>query len=684
MKRIGIDVGGTFTDVILVDDKSDELSAVKVPTTPDDPVIGAINGIRKILELSQVAAGDIGFIGHGTTIATNLIVEGKGAPVSLVTTQGFRDILEIRRVSRHDRADLYDLFFDNPPDLVPRSRRHEVAERIRYDGAIEKPLEWEDIETVARQVADDGVEAVAICLINSHICPDHERALLDGLVEKLPNVFVTASIDVNPEMHEYERSSTTVINAMLGPRCGGYIRSFEQNTAEEGIDAEILFMRSNGGLATPAATADKPVSLLESGPAGGVTAAAKLCQRMGIPNAITGDMGGTTFDVSLIRECRPEIRTFGLLKSHAVRAPTIDIESIGAGGGSVAWIDAGGGVHIGPESAGAVPGPACYGRGGNCATVTDCNLVLGYVDPDSFMGGDFALDVDAAHRVVEKDIAKPLNQTVVEAARIVRAVANAQMAQAIRLMTVERGYDPRDFAYICFGGGGPLHAIDLAEELDIPIVIVPNIPGLFSAFGMLVADQIYDLQAPVLRNLDRLDHQELSTRLAGLRTRLDENLKQAGVPQDSVEVSCQVECRYIGQAESLTIELPSMEIDANTPAELIQRFEVQHQRQWNFIQADRPINLINMRIRATVTNRGISAGSSERADGRIPETDGARSIVLERQPETVPTYKRENLLPGQRLHGPGIIEEQSSCLVFRAGRKVSVDGEGNLIVTRED
>ena len=683
MKRVGIDVGGTFTDVILTDGDSGGIWIAKVPTTPEDLVVGALNGIRKIVETSGTAPGDIGFVGHGTTIATNLIVEGKGAPAALVTTEGFRDILEIRRVSRHDRADLYDLFFDNPEPLVPREYRYEVAERICYDGTVETSLDSARVDELVRKISDAGIEAVAVCLINSYVNPQHEKTLIADLRKRLPGVFVTGSVDINPEMLEYERTSTTVINAMLGPRCGGYIRAFEQSANDEGIKAEILFMRSNGGLATPAATAEKPVTLLKSGPAGGVTAAAKLCQQLDIPNVITGDMGGTTFDVSMIRNNKPEIRTSGLLQSYAVRAPTIDIESIGAGGGSIAWIDIGGGVHIGPESAGADPGPACYGRGGDRATVTDCNLVLGYVDPHSFIGGDFALDVDAAHRVVEKDIGNPLGQSVTEAARIVRAVTNAQMAQAIRLLTVDRGYDPREFAYLCFGGGGPLHAVDLADELEIPTVIVPRLPGLFSAFGMLVADQIYDLQAPVLKNLGQLETDDLERRLNALRADLRSSVETAGVPEDLVSVSTQAECRYVGQAESLTVDIPERRVDASLPGKIQRRFEVQHLRNWNFIQQDRQINLVNLRLRATVDNTAAPVQAEQELAKGAAEPGGQRRIVLGRESEDVPTYKRDTLRFGHKIKGAGIVEEQSSCLVFGHGHMVTVDRLGNLIVTSE-
>lgn len=680
MKRIGIDVGGTFTDVVLIDDATGAIVTTKVPTTPHDPAQGAVNGVRRILDLASSCGAEVGFIGHGSTIATNMLVEGKGARTALITTKGFRDILEIRRVSRHDRADLYDLFFTNPPPLVSRRQRLEADERVLFDGTVESKLTPAEVERLVGEIERSGAEAVAICLINSHANVEHEEALVEALRERLPTVFATASCEVNPEIYEYERTSTTVINAMLGPRCGTYIRNFERNMRDSGIVGDVLFMQSNGGLARGEIVAQRPVALLESGPAGGVTAAAKLCERLKLPNAITGDMGGTTFDVSLIRDYRAETRSGGLVNTHAVRFPTIDIESIGAGGGSIAWIDAGGGVHVGPQSAGADPGPACYGRGGDRPTVTDCNLVLGYVDAESFLGGEFRLDAEAAHRVVERDLAKPLGCSVLDAAQIVRAVANALMAQATRLMTVERGYDPREFVYICYGGAGPVHAIDLATDLEIPTVVVPRLPGLFSAFGMLVADQRYDFQIPVLKNLDEVTPNELAGKVAELARQVKETLNAAGLSDAGLVLRPRVDCRYLGQAESLTIELPDDRVTEATLRSLRIGFEAEHRRHWNFTQPDRPIDLVNIRLQAMFPTRIVHPTETERAQS-APKFTRKRKVFVEGEHVVLPVYSRDDLRFGHELAGPGIIEEPSSSLVVPAGRRISVDAEGNLVVT---
>jgi len=680
MKRIGIDVGGTFTDVVLVDDESGDVWFTKVPTTPAEPVRGTLNGIARILELSGAARGDVSRIGHGTTIATNLIVEGKGAKTALVTTKGFRDILEIRRVSRHDRADLYDLFFENPAPLVPRRLRHEVAERMRFDGSVIEALTDEKAQAAASGIAREDVEAVAVCFIHGHTNPEHEERMVQALREKAPHLFITAASQVNPEMYEYERTCTTVINAMIGPRCKHYVESFKREVENSGIDGEVLFMQSNGGLASPALVAERPVTLLQSGPAGGVTAAAKLCQRLGIENAITGDMGGTTFDVSLIRAARPQVRTSTMLNTFTVRTPTIDIESIGAGGGSIAWIDEGGGVHIGPESAGAVPGPACYGRGGDRPTVTDCNLILGYLDPQSFMGSEFKLDVEAAHRAVETHLARPLGIGVQEAAQVVRSIANALMAQAMRLMTVERGFDPRDFAYICFGGAGPVHAIDLAAELEIDHVIVPRLPGLLSAYGMLIADQAYDFQKPVTINLDEIPAVRLQEILGELKDQAGASLAKAGIDIKSVEMRYSADCRYAGQAETLSVEVPAHG-DAS-PLAIARDFEAEHRRHWHFVQEQTPVTLVNIRLQITLPTSLKTRAPGEAATA-VPTPTRQRSVFIGGKPMSIPAYQRGDLALGHAIAGPAVMEEKSSSLVFPEGWSASVDSEGNVHVKRE-
>ena len=686
MNRIGIDVGGTFTDIVLVDDTTGQIWSAKVPTTPSDRVVGAMHGFHRILELSGKTSAEIGFIGHGTTMATNMIVEGKGAKTALITTAGFRDILELRRVSRHDRADLYDLQFKNPKPLVERRWRLEVAERLRPDGSIETPLDLGTLASLATKIKASDIEAVAICFLHSYVNPVHEKQAYEALKRLLPQHFITASHQVNPEMQEYERTSSTVMNALLGPVCGRYIHNFDSQLQAAGFRGELLFMQSNGGLASTAVVAAKPIVLLESGPAGGVSAAVRASEQSQLPGVLLGDMGGTTFDVSLIRDSRPELRNSSLLHTHAVRAPTIDIDSIGAGGGSIAWIDSGGGVHIGPQSAGADPGPACYGRGGKRPTVTDCNVLLGYVDPNSFLGGEFKLDAQAAADAVEEHLAKPLGVSALEAAWTVRVVANSLMAQAMRLMTVERGFDPRELSYMCYGGAGPVHAIDLAEELEIKEVIVPPLPGLFSAFGMIVADRQFDGQTAVETELEAITPAAIAALCAELR---QQALETFGSQQNThaVHSNFRADCRYTGQPASISVDIPANLLEESEQNKLIATiragFELNHKRMWNFTKPNQPIVLVNLRVQASVPTgwRGVVQQSTTNSAAPARVTPRSRDVYIEGRMQALPTYQRSNLAPLAVVAGPAIIEEQSSCLIFKAGQTARIDAVGNLRIS---
>ena len=686
MNRIGIDVGGTFTDIVLVDDTTGQIWSAKVPTTPSDRVVGAMHGFHRILELSGKTSAEIGFIGHGTTMATNMIVEGKGAKTALITTAGFRDILELRRVSRHDRADLYDLQFENPKPLVERRWRLEVAERLRADGSIETPLDLGALASLAAKIKASDIEAVAICFLHAYVNPVHEKQAYEALKPLLPQHFITTSHQVNPEMQEYERTSSTVMNALLGPVCGRYIHHFDSQLQAAGFRGELLFMQSNGGLASTAVVAAKPIVLLESGPAGGVSAAVRASEQSHLPGVLLGDMGGTTFDVSLIRDSRPELRTSSLLHTHAVRAPTIDIDSIGAGGGSIAWIDSGGGVHIGPQSAGADPGPACYGRGGKRPTVTDCNVLLGYVDPNSFLGGEFKLDAQAAFAAVAEHLAKPLGVSALEAAWTVRVVANALMAQAMRLMTVERGFDPRELSYMCYGGAGPVHAIDLAEELEIKEVIVPPLPGLFSAFGMIVADRQFDGQTAVETELEAMASLAIAALCAELR---QQALATFGAQQNThtVQSHFRADCRYTGQPASISVDIPANLLEEPEHHQLIATiragFELNHKRMWNFTKPNQPIVLVNLRVQASVRTgwRGVVQQSTTNGAAPASLAQRSRDVYIDGRMQALPTYQRSNLAPLAVVAGPAIIEEQSSCLIFKAGQTARIDAVGNLRIS---
>jgi N-methylhydantoinase A len=677
MYRIGVDVGGTFTDVILVSTVSGEVTATKVPTTPADPSAGVVNGIREVLKLTGGLGSDVQFIGHGTTIATNLLVEGKGAKAALLATEGFRDSLEIRRSSRHDRADLYDMFFENPRPLVRRRHRREIRERMRHDASVHTPLDEKQLGAELDQLQAQGIEAIAISFMHAYANPAHEQRAADIVRARFPGCFVTTSYEVNPEIGEYERASTTVINALLGPKCEGYLSSLEDSIAAENIPAGVHLMQSNGGLTRPRDAAQRPVLLLESGPAGGATAAVNVCRRLKIANGIMGDVGGTSFDVSVIRNFAPEMRTHTEINSYAVRAPTIDIVSIGAGGGSIASVDAAGGIQVGPHSAGSVPGPACYGRGGVRPTVTDCNLVLGYLDASRPLGG-YMLDVTAAERVIERTLATPLGLSVVEAAQAVRAIANAHMAQAIRLVTIERGFDPRDFAYIPFGGGGPVHAVDVAELLEVETIIVPPHPGLFSALGMLVADMLHDFQSPLMRSVADISDAEIRSGFEELEHKAIARMAAASVPRDKVRLYRRVDCRYLGQADSMTVEVPDGELGYDIRTTIRERFMTSHERQWNFT-LKRPVMLTNLRVQAVgAIGEYVTGVRSQARTG--PVVAGKRRIMMGEAFQDVPSFERSDLPLGFSVDGPAVITEPSTSLALKSGQKAHLDHEGNLVI----
>jgi N-methylhydantoinase A len=681
MRRVGIDVGGTFTDVVMFDDDSGQIWTTKVPTTPSEPTTGALNGLAAILELSGAEPGAIDFIGHGTTIATNMVIEGKGAKTALLTTEGFRDVMELRRGWRHDRADLYDLFFEAPKDLVPRHLRREVKERVHYDGSIGKALEIAELDSRIDELEAAGVEAVAVSFINSPVNETNERAAIARLRQRRADLFVSGSVEVNPEIMEYERTCTTIVNALLGPRCGQYARNFTRKVRSMGVTADVFFMQSNGGLTPPEMIGERPVTLLASGPAGGVTAVARLCQGLDVKGAIAGDMGGTSFDVSLVRDARPEMRNATVLNTYTVRCPNIDIISIGAGGGSIAWVDEAGGIRIGPESAGADPGPACYGKGGTRPTVTDCNLVLGFVDAGSFIGGGFSLDITAAERAIRSHLADPLGVSVEDAALTVRRVANALMAQAMRLVTVERGYDPRDFVYIPYGGAGPVHAVDLARDLEVPSVVLPPLPGVFSAFGMLVADLVHDLQASIVNIVDEVSPEDLQSRIDALEAEARTALHAAGVTDDRIAIERRADCCYLGQGDTMQVEVVEGRLDRAAVDAIGESFISEHRRQWNFDLKGRPVRLVNLRIRAIGKIGQFPKGAAGTRTSGAPQPLGQARIRMESGWVEMPRYRRDDLCAGDRLDGPLVVEELSSRIVIGSGDRLEVRGDASVVVT---
>lgn len=486
--RSGVDIGGTFTDAVLINLGTGEYWTSKVPTTPKSLSEGFLHAIERLVSETGTNPGDVAQIVHATTVATNAIIENKVAKGAFITTKGFRDILEIQR---QIRPSLYDLFFDKPTPLIPRYRCYEVTERVTAEGDILEPLNEDEVREVVRQIKKEGVKAIAVCFIHSYINPAHEKRTGEIIREEIPEVFLTLSSDINPEFREYFRASTTVINSVLMPMVAQYVDRLQEELAAKKFKAGLYVMQSSGGLMTGEVARDKPATMVESGPAAGVIAAATLGTRLGYSNVISFDMRGTTAKAGLVEFCRPKLAlnyevgstagsagTYGGKGSgYPLKTPVIDLVEIGAGGGSIAWIDTGGILKVGPHSAGADPGPACYMAGGTLPTITDANVVLGRIDPDYFLGGEIKLNREAAERAIEEHCAGPLGKDVVSTAAGIIEIANANMTRALRIVSVERGYDPRESALIAFGGAGPMHVNGIVSELKVPTVVIPPEPG---------------------------------------------------------------------------------------------------------------------------------------------------------------------------------------------------------------
>ena len=571
--RLGVDIGGTFTDATLINEETGEIRVGKVPSTPQDPSHGFMEATHRILREAAVSPDEVGYVVHGTTVATNSIIEGKVARTGFVTTDGFRDLLEIQR---QIRPSLYDLQFEKPRPLTPRYLCFGVPERLDAQGNVLTPLDESAVRNVAEQLRQEDVESIAVCFLHSYINPNHEKRTGEILREILPDTIISLSSEVAPEFREYFRASTTVINASISPVVGRYLQSIEARLRAEGLEAELLVMQSSGGVFTFAAASEKPVFMVESGPAAGVIAATYLGTTLGYPDVISFDMGGTTAKAGLIQNGTPRITKdyevgaaaqtgVGASRGagYPIRTPVIDLVEIGAGGGSIAWVDSGGVLRVGPQSAGADPGPVCYGTGGTEPTITDANLVLGRLNPSFFLGGEIELDVEAARRAIQEQCADPLNLDVVEAAHGIVEIANAAMVNALRLVSVQRGYDPRDFVLTAFGGAGPVHANRLAAEIDVPTTIIPMSPGTTSAMGLLVTDLKHDYSTTLIQHVDQLDTAAVEKTYQELEAQGGTSLEREEVRPEDISFLRQVDMRYVGQSYELTVPLPAEQLDAS-------------------------------------------------------------------------------------------------------------------------
>jgi N-methylhydantoinase A len=682
--RVAIDIGGTFTDATLIDEETGSVSIAKVLTTPSDPSEGFMRAVERALSEGQVDAGNVRFVVHATTVATNAIIEGKIARSGFVTTEGFRDLLEI---ARQVRPTLYDTQFEKAPPLVPRDRAVGVLERLGPDGEVLTPLDDDSVREAAALLRRENVESVAVCLLHSYVNPAHEQRVGAILAEELPGIPVSLSAEVAPEFREYLRASTTVINAAIRPVVQRYLKRIEGRLAAAGVHAKLLVMQSSGGVFSSEAAARRPVFMVESGPAAGVIASAHLGETLGQPDILSFDMGGTTAKVGLIQGGRPSVTKDYNVGGHAgagiggmslsgypVRTPVVDLVEIGAGGGSIAWVDSGGLLRVGPQSAGADPGPVCYRRGGVEPTVTDANVVLGRLNPSYFLGGEMGLDVEGARRAIEERCAKPLGLDVTAAANGIVEIANAAMVNALHLISVQRGYDPRDFVLVGFGGAGPVHANAIAAGAEMPTVLIPRSPGIFSATGLLTTDLKRDAATTLMRRVDEVDPAEVEAAFAELERAGGEELEREGLRGDAVEFVRQLDLRYVGQSYELTIPAGDG---------LLERFHAEHDRTYGFNAPAEPVELVSLRL--------TSVGRIAKPPVRRLEA-GGEAVPKEQRPVyyaefggyvDCPIYDRYALPAGARFAGPAVVEEFDSTTVVHPGYTARIDETGNLIIEKE-
>ncbi|MBI3976912.1 MAG: hydantoinase/oxoprolinase family protein [Chloroflexi bacterium] len=694
--RIGVDVGGTFTDGILWNQQTGVLAAAKVLSTPDDPSRAFLAAVGRLLAEADVAPDQVGYVAHGTTVATNAVLEGKLAPTGLITTAGFRDVFEI---ARQVRADPYDVFAEKPKPLVPRHLCLEVRERMVAEGIALAPLVEEDVRAAAAIFREAGVHAIAVCLLHSYRNPAHERRVGEILRVELPNIPVSLSAELVAEFREFPRACTAAINAGLRPVVSDYLRRIEEALASTGLQAELRVMQSNGGVLAFDVAAERPVHILESGPAAGLMGAAYLGEHLSTPNLIAFDMGGTSAKLGLIRGGQPQMVSqfevngeanqarewFTGASGYPILTPAVDLVEIGAGGGSIAWVDSGGKLRVGPRSAGATPGPACYGLGGTDPTITDANLVLGRLNPDFFLGGEITLDVGAARRAVE-NIARRVGLDVVETALGIVEIANAAMVRAIRVISVQRGYDPRDFALVAFGGAGPLHAGALAAEMRIPRVVVQPRPGLASALGLLVTDLKHEYSVTRIERTDRTEVADLEQLLVELERQGRATLEREGVAPSAVQFARRLEMRYVGQSYQLTIPVPPACLEPAILADVVRAFNRAHEEAYGYAEPSEPTEIVNVRLTAigpVEKPRPTPApGAAGNGNGTAAAAIKATRPVFFKRVGFVdtPVYDRYGMQAGQRFAGPAIVEERDSTVVVDAGWRGSVDGQGNLIL----
>ena len=676
---LAIDVGGTFTDVVLLNLATGQVRLHKTPSTPDDPSRGFITGVTRILDENGVAFSQVRRIFHGTTIATNAILEGKGTPVGVLVSEGFKYVLEIGRHSMDRMANPH--VWVKPERPVPPERVLEVPGRTAFDGSELSVLDEGAVRAASVRFRSEGVDSIAVSLNHSYANPAHERRARELVLETLPNAHLSLSSEVLPVFREYERTITTVLNAYVMPRVSGYVENLESDLRALGVEAPLLIMKSNGGVIGADTAIRQPVYTALSGPAAGVMSAIDVARSTGVDDCISFDMGGTSTDVSLVSRRTPTVTLNGRLGDWPVQLPMLDIATIGAGGGSIAWLTAAGNLNVGPRSAGAAPGPVCYSLGGTEPTVTDANLVLGRID-DTIAGGALTLDVDAARSAIQEKIASPLGLDLHRAAHGILQIVNYNMMGAIRNVSVERGHDPRDFALVAFGGAGPMHSISVARLLDMATVIAPPSPGVASAYGLLVADFKNDYARTSVQKAPNYDAAAMERVYRSLEDEADRWLDAESVPADRRELARSADLRYAHQGFEVSVEFAGSVVDRAGLEATIRRFHAEHHRLFGF-SLEQPVEIVTLRVTAfghldSVKIAQLYGDLCAPADALT----GKRDVYFEDADGFVPCdiFDRARLAPGSTIDGPAILENVDSTVVIDPGWRASIDDYGNCIM----
>ena len=674
---IAVDIGGTFTDLIVFEADSGEIGLVKVPTTPADPAVG----LDAALRTAEVDLTSVERFFHGTTLGVNTLLEGKGARTGLVTTRGFRDVLEIGRMN----WPMYHLHWRKPPAIIPRHLRFEVTERIRADGAVLHELDEQELRAVARRLRDAGVESVAVSFINAYAYPEHEQRAGKILEAELPGTAVTMSHAVTREFREYERTATTAVDALVKPRLSRYLGEIENSLRGAGLRGPLLITRSDGGVMGVPEARRRGVRTLLSGPASGVMGVAALARELNLKQVIAADMGGTSFDAAVVLEYEALLQSATRIENVPLLMPVVEIATIGAGGGSIAWIDASGMLNVGPQSAGADPGPICYQRGGTEPTFTDAAVVTGTLDATGFLGGQLATNADAAYVGIEERIAKPLGLSPIDAASGIVALAEAKTAATLEEITIGKGLDPREFALVAYGGGGPLIANALALRLEIPLVVIPRLPAAFSAWGMLTLDEVHDFSRTRITALDELDAGAVRAEYDALVLDAEAAFEAGGVARPRRRLMHSIDMRYENQEHTLTVRLTEEVLGSASVLTLRELFEDQHSATYGYTIDDR-VEVVTFRVRAIAVLEKPAHPPLASAGGDVGDALKGRRAAVHRESggeQQWPVYDRELLRAGHELQGPSIVEEPSATTLILAGHRALVDVAGNLLIRKE-